>query len=62
MRAFVRHRRLLAASKDLTHKLNDLEKKYRNTIKKFRIVFDAIRELMATPFKPRRKIGFGGKY
>lgn len=56
MRAFVRLRRLLATHEDLARKLESLEKKYD---KQFKIVFDAIRELM-TPPVPRRKrqIGF----
>ena len=55
MRAFVRLRRLLASHKDLARKLEDLEKKYDA---QFKVVFDAIRELMTpVPSKPRR-IGF----
>jgi hypothetical protein len=55
MRAFVRLREILATHKDLAQKLNDLEKKYDY---QFRVVFDAIRELMMPPDKPRQKIGF----
>ncbi len=56
MRAFVRLRRMLASHADLARKLDALEKKYDS---QFRIVFDAIRQLMAPPeAKPRRKIGF----
>ena len=58
MRSFVRIRQMLASNKDLARRLDDLEKKYDQ---QFRIVFDAIRKLMAPPTKPRRKIGFGGK-
>jgi hypothetical protein len=58
MRAFVRLRRILASHADLARKLDSLEKKYDD---QFRIVFDAIRELMAPSVKPRRKIGFDGK-
>ncbi|MGH7814584.1 MAG: ORF6N domain-containing protein [Candidatus Binataceae bacterium] len=55
MRAFVRLRQLLASHADLAHKLDALEKKYDS---QFRVVFDAIRELM-TPREPkRRQIGF----
>jgi len=43
MRAFVRLRQVLASNVDLARKLNELEKKYD---RQFRIVFDAIRELM----------------
>jgi len=58
MRAFVRLRRMLTANKDLSHRLDELELKYDN---QFKVVFTAIRQLMAPPVKPRRKIGFEGK-
>lgn len=58
MRAFVRLRRILSTHEDLARKLADLEKKYDA---QFRVVFDAIRSLMAPPEQPapaRRRIGF----
>jgi hypothetical protein len=55
MRAFVRLRRILASHKDLARRLDELEKKYDT---QFKVVFDAIRQLMAPPQKPSRKIGF----
>jgi len=55
MRAFVQLRNMVAAHKDLARKLAALEKKYDE---QFKIVFDAIRELMTPQAKPRRKIGF----
>jgi hypothetical protein len=55
MRAFVRLRRMLASNEDLARKLAALEKKYDS---QFRVVFDAIRELMAPPEPRKRKIGF----
>ena len=55
MRTFVRLRKMLAAHADLARKLATLEKKYDE---QFRVVFDAIRQLMATPEKPKKKIGF----
>lgn len=55
IRAFVRLRKLLVSNKDLAAKLDALEKKYDA---QFKIVFDAIRQLMAPPEKPKRKIGF----
>ncbi len=58
MRAFVKLREMIASHKDLAEKLRALEMKYDS---QFRIVFDAIRELMAPPAKPRRKIGFDGE-
>ena len=55
MRAFVRLRRMLASNEELARKLAAMEKKYDS---QFRIVFDAIRELMAPPTPKRRRIGF----
>ena len=58
MRAFVRLRGMIASNKDLARRLDELEKKYD---RQFKIVFDAIRELMAPPVAPRRRIGFHGE-
>ena len=55
MRTFVRLRQLLQQNAELVGKLNALERKYDA---QFRVVFDAIRELMTPPVKPRRGIGF----
>jgi len=58
VRAFVRLRETLALHKDLARRLEDLERKYNAHDHEFKVVFDAIRELMKTPEKPKRKIGF----
>jgi hypothetical protein len=55
MRAFVKLRELLASNRELARKLDALEKKYDS---QFKAVFDAIRQLMAPPVKPKRRIGF----
>ena len=56
MRAFVQLRELLATHKDLARKLMELEKNYD---KKFKVVFEAIRQLMIPPDpKKRPAIGF----
>jgi hypothetical protein len=55
VRAFVRLREVLANHKGLARRLEELEKKYDA---QFKVVFDAIRQLMAPPAKPRRSIGF----
>ena len=56
MRAFVRLREMLTTHKELARRLDDLEQKYDA---QFRVVFDAIRQLMAAPSgKKRRRIGF----
>jgi hypothetical protein len=55
MRAFVRLRRMLAANAELARKVAALESKYDA---QFKVVFDAIRELMA-PAPPRRNRAIG---
>lgn len=56
MRAFSRLRHILATHTDLARKLDELEKKYDA---QFRVVFDAMRQLMNPPDTPRKQIGFG---
>lgn len=55
MRAFVRLRSMLASNEELARKVAALEKKYDG---QFRVVFDAIRQLMTPPEPARRPIGF----
>jgi hypothetical protein len=55
MRTFVKLRQMLASDAELSRRLDDLESKYN---KQFRIVFDAIRQLMATPVQGPKEIGF----
>jgi ORF6N domain len=56
MRAFVHLRELLATHKDVARKLEELEKKYDG---QFKLVFEAIRQLMAPPAeKPKGRFGF----
>ena len=55
MRAFVKLRELLATHKDLARKLEALERKYDA---QFKVVFDAIRQLMTPPTLKTKRIGF----
>ena len=55
MRAFVRMRQMLASNAELARRLGELEKRYNA---QFKVVFDAIRELMVPPERERRSIGF----
>jgi len=55
VRAFVKLRQILAANADLAGKLDALEKKYD---RHFKIVFDAIRQLMTPPPVNANSIGF----
>jgi hypothetical protein len=55
MRAFVKLRELLASHHDLAQRLEALERKYDA---QFRVVFDAIRDLLREPTPSGRRIGF----
>lgn len=58
MRTFVRLRELLATNAELNTRLDALERNYDG---KFKVVFEAIRQLMRPPVPKRRPIGFRGK-
>ncbi|MBK8036164.1 MAG: ORF6N domain-containing protein [Verrucomicrobiaceae bacterium] len=56
MRAFVRLRQMLSTNAELARRLEDMEKKYDG---QFKVVFDALRQLMAPPpAPPKKEIGF----
>ncbi len=55
MRAFVKLRELISTHIELTRKIDAMERKYDV---KFKVVFDAIRQIMSPPDKPQRRIGF----
>jgi len=55
IRTFVKLREMIVSHKDLSRKLNELEKKYDG---QFQIVFEAIRQLIEVEESPKRKIGF----
>ena len=55
MRTFVKLREMLSSNKELAKRLDELEKKYDT---QFRVVFDAIRELMKPLERTKKKIGF----
>ena len=58
MRAFVKLRQILSTHKKLAYKLNELEKKIQKHDIEIKSIFEAIRQLMAPPQKPKHKIGF----
>jgi len=58
MRAFVRLRELLVIHKDLANKIEDLERKDAEHDAKFRVVFEAIRELVEETPPLKQRIGF----
>ena len=55
MRTFTKLREMLATHKELKQKIEEIEKKYDA---QFKIVFDAIRQIMAPPEAKEKKIGF----
>ena len=55
VRAFVKMRNALANHRELARKLEELEKKYDA---RFKVVFEAIRQLMVEPEPARKQIGF----
>jgi hypothetical protein len=58
MRAFTLLRSVLATHVDLARKLENLERKYDG---QFRVVFEAIRDLMTPPTPTKKPIGFRPK-
>jgi hypothetical protein len=58
VRAFVQLREMLAGQRQLAHRLEELEKRLTEHDENFRLVFEAIRQLLADDEKPKKKIGF----
>ena len=55
MRAFVKLRDMISSHKDMAKRLDELEEKYDA---QFKVVFDALRQLMTPPEPGKKKIGF----
>ncbi len=55
MRAFTKFRRMMADNEDLRLKIEEMEAKYDD---QFRLVFEAIKQLLAEEKKPGTKIGY----
>jgi hypothetical protein len=55
MRTFVELRRMLASNAELSQRFDELENKYDV---QFKVVFDAIRQLMSPPLSAGKQIGF----
>lgn len=58
MRAFTQLRQMLSTHKDLKKKIESMEKKYDE---QFRLVFEAIKQLLEEDEKPKKKIGYTAK-
>ena len=61
MRAFVQLRKMIASHDKLALKLAELEQNLESHDEQIQAIFEAIRQLMTPPAKPRRKIGFDVK-
>jgi hypothetical protein len=55
MRAFVKLREMLSTHKELRQKIEGIEKKYDH---QFKVVFEVIKQLLESPKKQKRQIGF----
>ncbi len=58
MRTFIRMREILFNYKKLEHKIQEIESRYDS---QFKLVFEAIRQLMVEEEEPKEKIGFGNQ-
>ena len=58
IRAFVKMREILASNKEFSEKLNIIEEQLAEHDEQFRIVFEAIKQLLEEDEKPKQKIGF----
>ena len=58
MRAFVKLRRMIATHHKLASKLSEMERRLKGHDVEIRSLFEAIRQLVAPPKLPRRRIGF----
>lgn len=61
IKAFVKLRQIISTHKELSYKLAELEQKIEKHDEAIRGIFDAIRELMIPPEKPKRQIGFSAE-
>ncbi len=55
MRTFSRLRQMIASHSELKRKIEEMENKYD---RQFKIVFEAVKNLMAVPDKSKKRIGF----
>ena len=58
MRAFVRLKAIISTHKDIAYKLSQLERKTEKHDEEIQAIFKVIRQLMAPPEVPKRRIGF----
>ena len=58
MRTFTKLKEIITSNKELAHKLNQLESRINKHDSEIQSIFEAIRQLMIPPVKPKKRIGF----
>ena len=58
MRAFVKMREIMVTDKEFAKKLNRFEEHLAEHDEQFKIVFEAIKQLLTEEEKPQKRIGF----
>lgn len=58
VRAFVKLRQVMATHKELSDKIETLERKYSNHDEEIQVIFGAIKKLLEPPQTSKRRIGF----
>jgi hypothetical protein len=58
MRIFVKFRQILSNNKELAKKLTELENRVESHDKEIQSIFEAMRQLILPPEKPKKRIGF----
>ena len=58
MRAFVQLRKIAFSQEQLSRKLHEIEARLEDHDESIEAIFEAIRQLMTPPEKPRKRIGF----
>jgi hypothetical protein len=61
VRAFIKLREIFLSHKELVYKLAELEERLEGHDEQIQSIFEAIRQLMTPPERPRRRIGFEAK-
>jgi len=58
IKVFIKLKQILSTHKELAYKLAELERKIEKHDTQIQTIFEAIRQLMSIPEKPKRRIGF----
>lgn len=58
MRTFIRLKQMITTHKELAHKIEELERKYKKHDIEIETIFGAIKKMLEPPKSPPRKFGF----